>query len=171
MKNKNILLLKTLLLSTSQRNILKHTGDKKKRTKIIWGFIGTAILYLMLMGYSIAICIGFGTLGMIREVTVMCALVISLLAFIFTLLSTNGLFSFREYDMLMSLPFETKTVAACKFLYMYVKSLPWYLSISLAAMIGYGYYARPAIMVYPVWIILSLFLPVIPMLAASFWDS
>ena len=70
--------------------------------------------------------------------------------------------------MLMALPFEARTVAACKFLYMYVKSLPWYLSISFAMLIGYGYFARPAVFVYPLWIILSFFLPVIPMLIAAF---
>ncbi len=167
--NKTILLLKTLLLSTNQWNIYKHTGDKKKRRKIIGSFIGALVIYLMLMGYSIAMCIGYGKLGMIGETPVMCALIISILAFVFTLLKTNGyLFNFREYDMLMSLPFETKTVAACKFLYMYVKSLPWYLSISLAMMIGYGYFAKPAVMVYPVWIILSFVLPVIPMLISAF---
>ena len=45
--------------------------------------------------------------------------------------------------MLMSLPIEARTVAGCKFLYMYIKSLPWYLSISLAMLIGYGVCAAP----------------------------
>ncbi|MBQ6517687.1 MAG: hypothetical protein IJI14_03150 [Anaerolineaceae bacterium] len=164
-----ILLLKTLLLSTSQRNIYRHTTDKKKRTKIIWGYIGQTCIYAMLVGYSIAMCIGYGKLGMIDAAPVLCALIINALAFVFTLFKTNGyLFNFKEYDMLMSLPFESKTVAAGKFLYMYVKSLPWYLSISLSMLIGYGIYAHPSMIVYPLWIILSLFLPIIPMLAASF---
>ena len=168
MKN-NLILLKTLLLSTSRRNIYRCSGDRKKRRKIVGGAIGAALLYAMLMVYCILICIGYGAVGMIDSAPVMCALIISALAFVFTLFKTNGyLFNFREYDMLMSLPFETRTVAACKFLYMYLKSLPWYLSISLAMAVGYGYYARPSAAVYPLWILLSLFLPVIPMLAAAF---
>lgn len=164
-----ILLLKTLLLSTSQRNIYRHTADKNKRTKIIWGYIGQACIYAMLIGYSIAMCVGYGKLGMIGAAPVLCALIISALAFIFTLFQTNGyLFNFKEYDMLMSLPFESKTIAGCKFLYMYIKSLPWYISISLAMMIGYGIFAHPSVIMYPLWMILSLFLPVIPMLAAAF---
>ncbi len=167
---KNMLLLKTLLLSTDRWNIYKHTGDKKKRKKIIGGFIGSLVLYLMLMVYSIAACVGYGLNGMMDDAPVMCALVISLLAFVFTLFRTNGyLFNFKEYDMLMSLPFETRTVAGCKFLYMYVKMLPWYLSISLAMMAGYGYFAHPPFIVYPLWIILSFFLPVIPMLFSAFF--
>lgn len=131
--------------------------------------VGICILYGMLMAYSIVVSIGFGTTGLINSAPVMCALVISTVAFIFTVFKTNGyLFHFKEYDMLMSLPFETRTVAACKFLYMYCKSVPWYLSIAIAMLIGYAYYTHPSLEVYLLWLILSVFLPVIPMLAASF---
>lgn len=167
--NRDLILLKTLLLSTSQLNIYKNCKDKRKRGKIAGGVIGAALIYAMIMAYSIVMCIGYGAAGLIESAPVMCALIISMLAFFFTFFKTNGyLFNFREYDMLMSLPFEARTVAGCKFLYMYVKSLPWYLSISLAMLIGYGYYAHPAFLVYPVWLILALFLPVIPMLIAAF---
>ena len=166
---KNNLLLKTLLLSTSSFNIYRHTTDKKKKGKIVGAFIGLIVLYAMIMGYFIASCIGYGHYGLIEAAPVLCAVSISILAFFFTFFKTNGyLFNFKEYDMLMSLPFEAKTVAACKFLYMYVKSLSWYMSISVAMMIGYGIYARPAAYTYILWIVLSLFLPIIPMLAASF---
>lgn len=169
MKNNSILLLKTLLLSTSQRNIYKYTTDQKKKRRIVGNTIGMIILYVMIMGYCISMCIGYGTYGLINAAPVMSALLISALAFIFTFLKTNGyLFHFKEYDMLMSLPFEVKSVCACKFLYMYVKSLPWYLSISVSMMAAYGYYVHPAVFVYPVWVILSLFLPLIPMLIAAF---
>lgn len=167
--NNGIVLLKTLLLSTSGRNIFRHTTDKKKRRRIVGNAIGMTLLYAMLMAFCVALCVGYGKFGMASAAPVTCALMISLMAFVFTLFKTNGyLFGFREYDMLMSLPFEARTVAGCKFLYMYVKSLPWYLSISLAMLIGYGVYARPSAAVYPLWLVLSLFLPVIPMLAASF---
>ena len=157
--NRNILLLRALLLSTSQRNTYKYCNDKKKRGKIVGNFFAALLLYAMLMGYCILMCIGYGLNSMTDAVPVMCALTISILAFFFTFFKTNGyLFNFKEYDMLMSLPFEARTVAGCKFMYMYVKSLPWYLSISLAMLIGYSAYSQPAAIVYPVWIILSLFL-------------
>ena len=169
MNKKSIILLKTLLLSTSQRNIYRYSKDKKKRRRVIGNAIGTVILYALLMAYCIAVCIGFGTMNLIHAAPVMCALVISAIAFVFTVLKTNGyLFHFKEYDMLMSLPFETRTVAGCKFLYMYCKSLPWYMSIAIAMMVGYGVYARPPVIVYLIWIILSVLLPVIPMLIAAF---
>lgn len=168
--NNNMVLLKTLLLSTSRRNTYKYSKDRKKRRRAIANMVGTIILYAMLIVFSIAMCIGYGEYGMISSVPVLCALTVSAIAFLFTLFKTNGyLFNFKEYDMLMSLPFEARTVAGCKFLYMYIQSLPWYISISLAMMIGYGIYAHPFIVIYLLWIVLSLFLPVIPMLAAAFF--
>ncbi len=167
--NSNLILLKTLLLSTSRVNTFKHSKDKKKRRKIIGAYVGLIILYAMLMGYSILMCMGYGAFGMIDSAPAMCALIISALAFFFTFLKTNGyLFNFKEYDMLMSLPFESRTVAACKFTYMYIKNLPWYLSISVAMMIGYAVFTQPPFYVYIIWIVLSFFLPVIPMLLAAF---
>ena len=167
--NNGMVLLKALLLSTSQRNIYRHTKDKKKRRRIVGNAIGVAWLYAVIVAFSIAMCVGYGKFGLIRAAPTLCALMISALAFVFTLFRTNGyLFNFREYDMLMSLPFESRTVAACRFLYMYVRNLPWYLSVSLATLVGYGIYARPPVAAYPVWLALSLFLPILPMLAAAF---
>ena len=105
MDKNSILLLKTLLLSTSSRNQYKYAKDKKKRRKIVLNTVGTGVLYAMLMAYSIVMCIGYGSIGLTGAVPVMCALVISVLAFFLTLFKTNGyLFNFKEYDMLMSLP-------------------------------------------------------------------
>ena len=169
MKN-SIILLKTLLLSTSRLNLLRHTDDKKKHKKAVGGIIGTVVIYAMIMFYSVSMCIGYGQSGIIDSVPVMCALTVSLLGFVFTLFKTNGyLFNFKEYDMLMSLPIEAKTIAACKFLYMYIKTAAWYISISFAMLIGYGYYAKPNALVYPIWIILTFILPIIPMVLASFF--
>lgn len=167
--NSGIVLLRTLLLSTSRANILRHSKDRKKRNRIIGNAVAMGLLYVMLMAFCVAMCVGFGNFGLIFAAPRLCALTISVLAFVFTLFKTNGyLFNFKEYDMLMSLPFEAHTVAGCKFLYMYIGSLAWYLSISLAMLAGYAWYARPSFAVYPVWIVLSLLLPVIPMLIASF---
>ena len=169
MKNNSLVLFRTLLLSTSSVNIFKHTSDKKKKKKILLGFFGLFCLYAMLIGYSIATCIGYGKVGIIDSTPVLSALSISVLAFVFTFFKTNGyLFNFKEYDMLMALPFKVESVAACKFLYMYVKNLPWYLSISLSFMVGYGIFKKPSIFVYLIWIFLSFILPIIPMLGAAF---
>ena len=169
MNNKNILLLKTLLLSTSWRNVLKYSKDKKKKKQMIGGIVGMTIIFAMIMFYCVMMCVGYGQIGITDAIPAMCAVMISALAFLFTIFKTNGyLFNFKEYDMLMSLPFDAKTIAGDKFLYMYIKSLPWYVSISVSMMIGYGLYADASPLVYPVWVILTFVLPIIPMLLAAF---
>ena len=77
MDKKNLILLKTLLLSTSRVNILKHSKDKKKKNKIIAAYVGLFFLYAMIMAYSILMCVGYGMMGIINSVPAMCALVIS----------------------------------------------------------------------------------------------
>lgn len=169
MNKKRVLLLKTLLLSTSRINKLKYTTDKKMKSRAIGGLVGMGVLYAMIMVYSILMCVGYGQVGLAKSIPVICSSIITVLAFIFTFFKTNGyLFAFKEYDMLMSLPFSPKTIAADKFLYMYMVSMPWFLSVSIAMMVGYGIYVNPSPVTYVVWSILTFVIPVIPMLIAAF---
>ncbi len=169
MNKSNLTLLKMLLASTSRWNIYRHCKDKKKRGKIVGNTIGFGLLYLILVAYCVATSIGYGSLGLTDMIPSLCALTISVAGFLLTLLKTNGyLFNFKEYDMLMSLPFTSKAVAACKFFYMYIKSLPLTVIIAFSMLVGYGYYAAPKLYVYPVWMIMALILPIIPMLIAAF---
>jgi len=168
MQNNQGLLLKNLLLSSSGINILKYDKDSKAKRKVRINYFGLSLLYIMLMCYCAATIIGYGMLGLINIVPALCALTILPISFLFTLLKTNGyLFAFKEYDMLMSLPFPTKSVVGAKFLYMYIKSLPWILSISISMLVGYGIFASPALYVYPLWLILTLVLPLPAMIIAS----
>ena len=166
----SMVLIKNLLLSTSQWNIYRFCRDKKKKGRIIGNFIGYGFLYLMLMAYCIFHVSDTERSGL-PVVIPKCVRAYDMHFCLFCLpfFKTNGyLFNFKEYDMLMSLPFEAKTVAGCKFLYMYIKSLPWYMSVSISMLAGYAVYEKPGIAVFPVWIILSMIIPIIPMLAAAF---
>ena len=168
MQSRSLVLLKNLLRSTSGLNILRYEKDSKKKSKVIGNYIGGAVLFLFLMAFAILVVIGYGYMGLTREIPVLCAILISLMELVFTILKTNGyLFAFKEYDMLMALPFKPSEVAGTKFLYMYIKNLPMVYSLSLAMMIGYGIFAKPAIGIYFLWIILTAFIPLIPMVIAS----
>ena len=169
MKNNGFILLRTLLLSSSSRNVLKTTHDKKKKNKIIGSCIGMGILYLMIVVYGVISSIGYAYYGMGDQLPDMAAVCICAISFVLTVLKAGSyLFGFREYEMLMALPFSEKSIVGSKFLYMYIKTLPWILSISISMLIGYGIILSPAWYVYPLWIVLSAILPIIPMLAASF---
>lgn len=169
MKNKKLVLLRAFIQSTSLFNLLKYSRDKKKKSNATGSLAGMAVLYIFLIGYCVLNSIGYGMYGMADSIPVLCALVISAMSFLFTLLKANAyIFGFKEYDMIVSLPFEIKTIVADKFLYMYLKSFPWIISISASMLVGYAIYEKPAFAVYPLWILLTLFVPLIPMVLATF---
>lgn len=144
--NKLLLLLSTELKSTSSLNILKNSRDKKKRSKAIGGYIGYGLLILMIIAYGFFSSWGYGFIGLSSIAPVLIALSVSALAFIFTLLKSNSyLYEFKEYDMLMAMPFEIRDIVGSKFLYMYIKSLYWYVSISFSGLIGYAIWVKPGV--------------------------
>lgn len=168
MQSERILLVKNMVLSNSGINTLRHSTDKKKKGQVIGGFIGLFFVYVLLLAYCVLMSIGYGKMGLTSAIPVMCAVMISAVELIFTLIKTNGyLFAFKEYDMLMSLPFKVKTVVSSKFIYMYIKNLPMTISVSISMLIGYGIYAGPGILTYIIWIALSFMIPVIPMVIAA----
>ncbi len=109
-----------MLKSTSLINRARYTKEKKVKNRAIGAMIGMFFLYAMMMGYFFASCIGLGVMGLQETIPEMCAISVSAVAFLFSVFKVNGyLFNFKEYDMLMALPYSPSDIAAAKFLYMY----------------------------------------------------
>lgn len=167
-KNNTLVLLQTLRRSSSTINTIKYTNDKKKRSKAIGGIVGLGVLYFFLLLFCVLINAGFGFVGMADQIPIFTVIVISGMCLIFTFLKSDGyFFGIRDYEMLMSLPFDVQDIIKCKFLCMYIDNLRWAFVISVGNMIGYGLFAKPPVFVYILWIVLSLFIPVIPMVVAA----
>lgn len=168
MKNKTGLLLRAMLTSTSGWNVLRYSKDKKRKNQVIGSYVGFAVIFLMLLFLAGANAVGYGMIGLAEAIPELCALALSAVAFLFTLLKSNGyLFGFKEYDMLIAMPFEVKTVVACKFLYMYIKNLIWYIPVSISMLVGYMIYTDASVLKAILWIVLSLIIPIIPTIIAS----
>jgi len=166
--NRSLVLLRTLRRSTSAINTIKHSGDKKRRSKAIGSIVGSCILYVFLLATCILINIGFGLVGLSSQIPLFSAMVLATMSFMFTLLKSNGYFyGIRDYDLLMSFPFEIKDIIKCKFICMFIDNLWWAVIISMGTLIGYGIIVNPPVYVYVLWIVLSLFLPIIPMAVAA----
>ena len=162
------ILLKTLLRSTSLWNRLRNEKDKKARSKIKGSIAGTIILYVLLVAFSFSTSLALGFFKYSNSIPALCITLLTVFEFFTCLLRTNGyLFSLADYDMTMSLPFSVQQVVSTRFLYMYVKNIPLVLCISLPMMLGYDIYVKPPIYVYFGWIILTAFIPLIPMTLAS----
>lgn len=168
MKNKRLLLLGTILKATGKSNVAKYSDDKKKRSAAKGALAGKIILIVMLAALAALISYLFCMAGLKQAVPTATALIISLLAFFLTIFETNGyLFNFKEYDMLMALPFEVRTIVSVRFLYMYLRSLPWYACMSWAMLLGCILAGETGVLSAILWFVLSLFLPLLPMVLAS----
>ena len=160
--------LKNLLLSTSSINKIRHEKNKKVRGKYIGNFVGVIILDIILLAYCILTSLGFGMTGLTEAIPVSCAVIISAMEFILCLFRTNGyIFALSDYEMTMSLPLSVKNIVSSRFLYMYIKNLFLVMCISLPMMVSYGIFTKAGILTYLLWIILTFFMPLIPMTAAS----
>ena len=162
------LLVRTLLTASGSRNILKYETDKKKRRRAVGSLIGEGILYIIFAVLFFFLAVGLGSFGMIGAVPAICAVIISVLELIFSILRVGDyLFSRKDYEVLMALPFSPRELVTARFLSMYIRNLPSTLVSSFALMAGYGLFAKPAFYVYIIWVILTVFLPLIPTVIAA----
>ena len=166
--NKSILLLKTMLTSSSHLNILKYSKDKKKKRRSIlalFGILYLAVLFGVLVGF---IAYALAKYNQASVVPIMVATIISLLTLILTLFKSNSyIYSFKQYDMLMSMPFSVKTIVSDRFLLMYLKDLPTVLLVSISAFVGYSIAIHPSFWFCFSWIVLTPFIPLLPAVIAT----
>ncbi|MCF0145846.1 MAG: hypothetical protein HUJ73_04595 [Eubacterium sp.] len=167
-KDNTFLLLRTMLRASSRLNILKYSDDRKTKRRMIGGIVGEVILGVVLAGLLIAYAFGLGQAGMGEKLPAMTGVVIFTVSFFLTLLKSGGyLFGSRDYNMLVSMPFEIKQVVSSKFLYMYCNSVIWTTALPIAMLVGYGLSGNLTVGKAVMWIVMMPFLPIIPMLIAS----
>ena len=80
-----ILLLKTMLTSTSNINVLRHSDDKKKKNMAAGNIVGFSFIYLLLAIYIGGASFGMSYFGMAEAVAALPATVIFALSFFMTL--------------------------------------------------------------------------------------
>lgn len=168
MRSKQWKLVRTLLAASGTVNILRYEKDGKKRRRAVGTLIGSVILYVFFAALFFAMAYGMGSYGMAEGVPAVCALLISAMELIFGVLRAGDyIFSRKDYEILMALPFTPKQLVSAKFIAMYIRNIPSSIVSSLAMMAGYALIVKPAAYVYVIWIILSFVVPLIPTVAAS----
>lgn len=168
MPSNTLLLIRTFLKSTSDINVLKFPKDKAKRKYARNSLIGQTILNVIILVYATLLSVVLAKSGQALIIPETCAMLLLGMPFLFTLFKASGyLFGFKEYDMIMSMPFSVKSIIESKFWYMYIKSIPMYGFISLSMLIGYivgGYFKVWSCIA---WIVMTFAIPLIPMVLAS----
>ncbi|MCI7792512.1 MAG: hypothetical protein MR531_17375 [Lachnospiraceae bacterium] len=149
-------------------NELRYTKDKGKRAR----FIGLSIVWIMLIimavGYVAAFSYGLASMEMVEIVPMYLYAVASLLILIFSFFKAgNTLFAMKGYEMLISLPVSRASIIISRFACMYLMNLLMELIIMIPGLVVYGYFATPSVAVYVVFLLGSLFLPLLPLTISS----
>ena len=166
------LLLKVQLSALLGFNKIIHLKEKKERRKKMTGRI--AIMFCMLMAvaavgaYAFLFAMGMNELGQIGLFPGFMLAATCMMTLISSVSMANGtLFSFKDYDLVMSLPVKPMEVALSRLLLGYVCNAMFDLIIMIPCGAAYAYFARPAASFYPIFVATMFAAPVAPMIVGS----
>lgn len=149
-------------------NELRHTKDKAKKARFIGLAAVWVMLIVMLAGYVGAFSYSLVTMGVADIVPMYLYAVASLLILIFSFFRAgNTLFAMKGYEMLVSLPVSKSSIIISRFACMYLTNLLVELLIVVPGICVYGYFVRPSAGFYLIFLIGSLFLPLLPLTISS----
>ncbi|UQZ32668.1 hypothetical protein C2I18_03295 [Paenibacillus sp. PK3_47] len=165
-------LTKLQLLSTFGLNKALHTKDARERRKGL--FVSTAIAIGVLLiavfsfMYSYGMAVAFEQMGRMDLLLAIMMAVTSLVGFFTTVYKAGGvLFSYKDYDLLMSLPVKSSHVVASRVLQLYVLNLFFTSMVMLPAGAVYALKVQPEVYYYLLFLPALLCIPFIPIIAAT----
>jgi len=171
MGNKALLLTKVNLQNTFSLVALKK-APRGERNRAIMVFAAIVIVVASLVGSLVALFLTMGeTLaeaGMSHLLPTIGVIAISVMVFMFTLYKANGyLYSFRDFDLLLSLPVTERAVLLSKVFMMYLNNLVYMVLGYVPIAIVHGVVSGAGVVYYLLAFVLMFFLPLIPMVAAA----
>ncbi|TAH73843.1 MAG: hypothetical protein EWM47_02240 [Anaerolineaceae bacterium] len=145
--------------------------SKKKKTKAL--YVGFALFVVILSGasffYAYMIGMGLKLYGSIDLLPSLFMALTSIIVLFTTIHKVKGtLFGFKDYDMVMSLPVSNSQIVASRLLLLYSINLVFVIIVMLPMMVAYGLLNGPRIQFYVFSILMLFFIPLIPIIIASF---
>lgn len=165
-----IRLIKIYLLNNLGINKLIHQkGGKMKAIAVLIGF---SLLGLMILAtsafYSYMIAEIFSVMDLLRILPALMMAVSSLMTLVTTIYKAGSvLFSFQDYDLVMSLPISQKSVVASRIVILYLMNELFALVLLLPMMVVYAIFAQPGIAFYGIFFLTLLCVPMLPVVIAS----
>lgn len=165
-------LTKLQLLSAFGLNKALHTKEVKEKRKLLLLSIAIVIGVLMIavfsFGYSYAMALAFEQMGRMELLLAIMMAVTSMVGFFTTVYKASGvLFSYKDYDLVMSLPIKTSHVVASRILQLYVLNLFFTLMVMLPAGAVYALKVHPEAYYYLLFLPALLCIPLVPIIAAT----
>jgi len=172
-KSRLVLLVKVQVLALFGINkALKSEDKSKNRIRVQLGLGIILVAYFLWMSYAYSnvmaktiLSTGSGSLDTIPATMMMASSLLILLSGIYQ--GGKTLFKYKDYDMVMSLPVRSSTIAASRIAILYVYELMFVLIMMLPAGLVYGYYSNSNALYYLVYIILLLITPIVPLVISS----
>ena len=162
------LLTKLSLYGMFGFNEFRHTRDGKKKLRFCLMGALWVLLILMLAGYVGLTSYGLTSIGMGDFVPAVLGMLVSLVTFFFTMTKAGPmLFDQKSYEKQVALPVEAKSIIVSRFLSMYLTDMMLGLVVMLPGMAVYGVAERPGLTFYLYGFFVILFLPLLPLTAAS----
>ncbi len=165
-------ILKVNLYNVFGINKAFHSKDKNTKTKSILMLIGISILGLLLLfvsfTYNFGIAMTLNQVGVINAQLGIMLAVSSIITLIFSISMVNGtLFGFKDYDILMSYPIKHSTIITSRLVILYCSNVFFCLFIMIPAMIVYGIFASPPVLLYIFSILSLLVIPLVPIIIST----
>ncbi len=168
MKNKVLLLSRTLLINQFKLNTFQSKGEIRNKRRFYLMLAVGIFLCLMLMVYAYMMGMSLAMMGMIEIIPAYGLIMASAFILFFTILKSNGtLFAFKDYEIMMSLPLTTRTIIFSRFLLMYGLNSLMVLLVMLPMGIAYIQYSSVTLLFYPIWVVGMLVAPLFPTTIAA----
>lgn len=150
-------------------NVFRYTKDKKRKRKAIGlGFAWTLII-VMIAGYIGAAAFGYAYLGMADIVPAYLIMLASLIILAFAIFKAGSvIFQKSAYEILCSLPVCQTAIVVSRFIRMYVENFLLTLLVMVPGIVVYGVMVKPPVSFYLIGIVVTAFVPLIPITIATF---
>ncbi len=161
---------------TNSWGINKVLKSKSKAAKIKLGLIGIAIVYVFcalvfsafLMNYELSKILE--QLNLLELLISSSIITITLILIIMNSIRIPGyLFSFKDYDLLMSLPLKSRVILSSKMIFIYLTNLMISALVGIPPLIVYGVKTSGGLLYYCLVIIAVFFIPLIPIAISAFF--
>ena len=168
---KKVMRLVSVQLWAVLGDMLSIGNLKKKKPKALYLGIGLFVIFMSGISFFYNLMIGSG-LMMFDSLTLLPPIMMSVVCIILlmtTILQIKGtIFGFKDYDMVMALPISTGGIVASRLIILYSINMVFVMMLLLPMMLAYGILAQPTILFYVFGLIAMLFVPLVPIVIASF---
>lgn len=162
-----ILLLKIQLLGLFGINKALHAEPRKARRMVALGVLAVVAIVAIAVLYSGGTAMGLVDLGLAEAIPVIAVLVGSIACVITTFLKANGLlFSFKDYDLVLSLPAPLVSIVMSRIISLYAMGAVFGALIMVPAFVAYASAAAPTVAMVACMVGAVLLAPLLPLALA-----